>query len=116
MLVGILVPITLFLVTGLIWVTWIYFRSREKQLMIEKGLSYEQMMEFFKTKRDPYLMLKMGIVIFFFGLGLGLGLMVESYSDFDEGVWIPFLLFTFTGLGFVVAFFTARLFEKKNKE
>ena len=104
--VAIFVPVTFRLVTGLVLVTYFYFKSREKTMMIEKGLSYEQMMEFFKTKRDPYSMLKLGIVVFFFGLGLGIGLLIENNSVDSEGTWIPFLLFTLTGVGFIVAFLT----------
>jgi len=115
MLAGILVPIVFFLVTGLVWVTWIYFRSREKQMMIEKGMSYEQMMEFMKTKRDPFVMLKIGIVVFFFGLGLGVGLIIENTFYVEEGTWIPLLIFTMTGLGFIIAFFTTRKLEEKQK-
>ena len=114
--VAIFVPVTFMLVTGLVLVTYFYFKSREKTMMIEKGLSYEQMMEFFKTKKDPYTMLKIGIVIFFFGFGLGLGIIIENNFVEDEGTWIPLLLFTFTGAGFVTAFFTARKMEEKEKE
>jgi F0F1-type ATP synthase assembly protein I len=105
------IPIVLFLVTGLTIVTWIYFRSKEKQLMIEKGLSYEQMMEFFKTKRDPYMMLKIGIVTLFFGIGLGVGLLIDRYTGVEE--WIPFLIISCSGLGFIVAFLITRALENK---
>lgn len=109
----IFIPIVLFLVTGLTIVTWIYFRSKEKQLMIEKGLSYEQMMEFFKTKRDPYMMLKAGIVIFCFGIGLGVGLLIERFTDVEE--WVPFLIISGTGLGFILAFLVTRKLENGKK-
>lgn len=107
----IFIPIILFLVIGVIWVSFIYFKSKEKQLMIEKGLSYDQMMEFFKTKRDPYLMLKIGIVTLFFGVGLGVGLLIERFTYVEE--WIPFLIISMTGLGFVVAFLVTRKLEGK---
>lgn len=107
----IFVPIIMFLVIGVIWVSYIYFKSKEKQLMIEKGLSYDQMMEFFKTKRDPYFMLKIGIVTLFFGVGLGAGLLIERFTYVDE--WIPFLIISMTGLGFVVAFLVTRKLERK---
>ena len=47
--IAVFIPIVMFLVIGLVLVTFFYFRSREKQLMIEKGLSYEQMMELLKA-------------------------------------------------------------------
>lgn len=73
-------------------------------------MSYEQMLEFLKTKRDQFIMLKIGIVTFFFGLGLGLGLFIKDYSDSDA--WVPLFIFTMTGVGFVIAQLFARKLEK----
>ncbi len=105
-----LIPIILFLVLGLVVITWIYFRSKERQMIIEKGLSYEQMQEFFKSRRDKFLFFKIGIVTFFFGLGLGIGMLLQSYYENDA--WVPFFIFTMTGIGFVVAFLWAKKLEE----
>jgi len=112
--VAVFIPIISVIATGLVLVTWFYFRSKEKQMMIEKGMSYEQMIEFIKSKRDPYTLLKMGIIIIFFGLGLGTGLLIEVYTGVEE--WVPFLLFVGTGLGFVLAFIVAKKMEEKDNK
>lgn len=112
--VAVFIPIVITLVVGIIIVTSIYYQSKEKQMMIEKGLSYEQMSEFLKTKRNPYTWLKLGIVITFFGMGLGIGLLIDNYTGVDE--WLPFLIFTFTGLGFVLAYLAERKFEKEKQQ
>lgn len=112
MLVGILVPITFFLVTGLVWVSYIFFRSKEKQMMIEKGMSYEQMVEFIKQRKNPYTMLKLGIISIFFGVGLGVGIFLED-AHYSEG-WIPLLLFVSVGLGMVVAFVVTKKYEMED--
>ncbi|MFA7289032.1 MAG: DUF6249 domain-containing protein [Melioribacteraceae bacterium] len=109
-----LVPIILFLVIGLVMIMFFYFRSKERSLMLEKGLTAEQMLEFYKTKPVPYLGLKFGIVTIFFGVGLGVGMLLETYTT-DE-FWIPFFLITLTGLGFVIAHFAVRELEKKDKQ
>ncbi len=111
--VGVFVPIIFFLVIGLIMVVGIYFRSREKQMLIEKGLDAQSMKEFFEHKRDPYVLMKIGVIAFFFGVGLGIGMMLNEYTDQDY--WIPFLLFTLTGLGFVVANVVAKKLDAKNR-
>jgi hypothetical protein len=125
-----LVPIVMFLVVGIVWVSYIFYRSKEKQMMIEKGLSIEQMMELLKTKRDPYLMLKLGIVILFVGLGLGIGFLTNQltsyqvthgtgadqwmeYRSHDE--WIAFWIVAMTGLGFVAAFLFTRKLKNGNQ-
>ncbi len=111
--VGVFVPIILFLVIGLVIVVSIYFHSREKQMLIEKGLDAQSMKEFFENKRDPYVLMKIGIIAFFFGIGLGIGMMLNEYTD--QEYWIPFLLFTLTGLGFMVANFVAKKLEAKDQ-
>jgi len=109
-----LIPIILFLVTGLVLITWIYFRSKERQMIIDKGMSYEQMQEFFKSRRDKYLFFKLGVVIFFFGVGLGIGLLLQSFYEVDA--WVPFLIFTMTGIGFVVSFLWAKKLEANEQQ
>jgi hypothetical protein len=107
------IPIVMFLVIGVIWVSYYFFKSKEKQMMIEKGMSYEQMIEFLRTKRNPHTWLKIGIVTMFFGIGLGVGLLIKEYTFVEE--WIPFLMITFTGIGFIIAYLAERKFEKENK-
>ena len=108
-------PITGILITliiGLVIATYVYFRSRERQMMIEKGLTAEQMAELFKSKRNPYTWLKLGIIIIGTGLGVGFGVLTENWG-MNEG-FIPLFVITFIGLGFVGAFFISRKFEKED--
>jgi len=109
-----LVPIILFVVIGIIWVSFIYFRSQERQMVIEKGLTQEQIKELFKTKRYPYLSLKLGILILFIGFGLGLGFLFQSFTGNYN--WLAFFVVTFTGVGFVVEFIAAKKYEKRENE
>ena len=99
--VAVFIPIVMFLIIGLIWVTAIYYRSRERQMLIEKGLSAEDMKKFFEQKRDPFWLMKVGIICIFFGIGLGIGLM--SGAEETREVVTPTTIFIFTGLGFVIA-------------
>ena len=99
--VAVFIPIVMFLIIGLIWVTAIYYRSRERQMLIEKGLSAEDMKKFFEQKRDPYWLMKIGIICIFFGIGLGIGLM--SGPEETREVVTPTSIFIFTGIGFVIA-------------
>ena len=109
---GNIVGIVFFLIVGLVSVTFIYFRSKEKQMMIEKGLSYEQMVELLRTKRDPFLLLKLGLLTLFVGFGLGLGFLFNNLTSYEE--WIPFWIVTMTGLGFVAGFIVSRKMKNAN--
>ena len=99
--VAVFIPIVMFLIIGLIWVTFIYYRSRERQMLIEKGLSAEDMKKFFEQKKDPFWLMKVGIICIFFGIGLGIGLM--SGAEETREVVTPTSIFIFTGIGFVLA-------------
>jgi hypothetical protein len=109
--IAVMIPIIITLVTGIVIVTAIFFKSREKQLLIEKGMSAEDIKLFYQEKKDPYTLMKIGIVILFFGLGLGFGLMLKEATD--QEYWVPFLLFTLSGLGFVIANLISNSLNKK---
>ena len=111
-IIAVTIPIVAIVATALVLITAFYYKSREKQLLIEKGLSADQIREFFESKKDPNRLLKFGIIIFAFGLGLGLGIMMEDFTS--KEFWIPLLLFTFTGLGFVASGIVARKYDTKN--
>lgn len=99
--IAVFIPIIMTLVAGLVLVTFFYLRSRERQMLIEKGLSADSIKEFFESKKDPYRMLKIGIVTVAFGISLGLGLWLNDVTS--KEYWTPFSIFTLTGLGFVIA-------------
>lgn len=110
-------PITGILITlicGLVIATYFYFRSRERQMMIEKGLTPEQINELFKSKRNPYTWLKLGVIIIGAGLGIGFGVMVND-AGLNEGL-IPLSIITLTGIGFVASFFISRKYEKEDEQ
>lgn len=110
--IGVFVPIILIIVTGLVIVTFVFFGSKEKQMLIEKGLSPDEIKTFYERKKiDPYMLMKIGIVSIFFGIGLGFGLMLQEYTTKD--FWVPFLLFVSTGIGFVLANVFGRMMTKK---
>lgn len=109
--VAVFIPIILTLVVGLVLVTYFYLRSRERQMLIDKGLTADQIKEFFDRKKDSLNLLKTGIIILFFGLGIGFGMMLKDYSG--KEYWIPFSLFVLTGIGFVIANLVSRKMIKK---
>lgn len=114
--IAVFIPIIATLVTGLILVSYFYFRSKEKQMMMDKGLSYEQMMELLRVKTDHLLTLKAGIIIAFFGVGLGIGFFIRDFSyEYNED-WMAFSIITMTGLGFVAAYFAARQIKKHDEK
>ena len=81
-------------------------------MMIEKGLTVEQISELFKAKKNPYTWLKIGVIIIGTGIGVGLGVLTENIGLYEG--FIPLFIITFIGLGFVAAFFVSRKFEKED--
>jgi uncharacterized membrane protein len=113
-IVALLIPIISVLIVGLVLVTYFYFRARERQMLIEKGLDAKSIKEYFERKKDPYWLLKLGIVVFFFGLGLGIGLILNDNTSSDY--YVPLFLFTFFGLGAVIANLAGKRLERSEKE
>jgi uncharacterized membrane protein YkgB len=99
--VAVFIPIIMTLVVGAVLIVYFYLKSKEKQMLIEKGLSAEEIKKFFEEKRDGLWLMKIGIISIFFGLGLGIGMMLQDATT--KEYWIPFSLFVGTGIGFVVA-------------
>ena len=114
---AIFIPIILFLVIGVVLVSYYYLRSRERQILIEKGLDAESIKEFFNSKRSEkssYNLMKIGIISVAFGLGLGLGIALGDRGG--EDFWVPLFLFVFTGAGFIVANIVGEKLDNKDKK
>ena len=100
--IAVFIPIVMFLVIGLIFVTYLYYRSRERQMLIEKGLSAEEIKQFFQKQKDYFILTKIGIICIFFGIGMGLGFL-SGADEAARETWMPTSIFVFTGMGFVAA-------------
>lgn len=72
----------------------------------EKGLSTEEIKEYFSTKKDNLALFKWGVILAAFGIGLGIGLILEDSTGKD--FYVPIFLFTITGIGFIAANLTAK--------
>jgi len=113
----ILIPIILFLVIGIVLVTHYYLRSKEKQLIIEKGLDAESIKQLYsnrKTVSSSYNLMKIGIISVAFGLGLGLGMAAEESGKAE--FWVPLCIFVFTGVGFITANLIGKKLDDKNAD
>jgi uncharacterized membrane-anchored protein YhcB (DUF1043 family) len=100
-IVAVFIPIIITLVIGVVLIVHFYLHSKEKQMLIEKGLSTEEIKQFFQEKKDGLWLMKIGIISIAFGVGLGFGMFMEDTTS--KEYWVPLSLFVGTGIGFVVA-------------
>ncbi|MCH7516943.1 MAG: hypothetical protein IIB08_07465, partial [Bacteroidetes bacterium] len=63
--IAVFIPIIIVVVVGLVFVTYFFYRSRERQMLIEKGLSAEEVKQFFQKQKDYFVFLKIGIIAIF---------------------------------------------------
>lgn len=118
-----LVPIILFLTTGLVIISFFYLRMKERQSLIEKGLSAEQIQAMYYKKPiviRGYMLLKIGLILVFFGLGLGVGSIFQVigydwHNDATDTIMAT-SIFVFTGAGFIVANLIGKKLEKKEEK
>lgn len=98
---------------GAVVMTSVYFKSRERQMLIERGLSAEEVKQYFmgSERRNKYLMAQIGVILIFFGIGVGLGMFLEDITDRDY--WMVLLIFTVTGLGFILANMVPQMMGKE---
>ncbi len=105
------VPIIFFIVVGAILISYFYFDFRLKQSIVERGLTKEEMVELLKKNRNPYSLLKLGIITMIFAIGLGLGFLLQAATEIDE--WIPFFVLLGLGAGMIVAVFVEKKMQSK---
>lgn len=109
--IAVTIPIFITLVIGLVISVTVYFRSREKQMLIEKGIPPEEIKEFLRERRekDPNGWLKIGILCIFFGMGASSAGYFGEY--YDNGPLAAFSFFLFTGIGFITVYFVSKKLE-----
>ena len=128
---GAVVSIMLFLIIGVVLVVYFYFRSKDRQLIIEKGVSPEMTQNMFRYKFSPYIWFRIGIVIACGSLGILVGnyLMYAFpiihyagyaknpyyYTEVNPAMMI-FSIFFGIGVGFILAFYLSRRMEEKDDE
>lgn len=108
--IALTIPIFTTLFICLVFVSYFYFRSKERQMLLEKNLSSEAINEYFAAKKDPYRLLKIGIIILFLGLGIGFGIMLEPHGSY----FVPLVLISLTGIGFIVSYFVSKKIEQND--
>ena len=112
MLVELFVPIVLFCVIGAIIISHIYYRHQEREQILAKDYTVEEINMLLKSpgKRKVWL-LSTGIITISFGIGLGMGFLL---TDALGGESIGVSLFIFVGIGMVVAYFIGEKIRMKD--
>ncbi|MCX7834419.1 MAG: DUF6249 domain-containing protein [Ignavibacteria bacterium] len=95
----------------------IYTRHRERMRLIEKGLTADEVKNFFKEEKaqNPYRGLKFGIILLFLGAGIILANLMYDVFELSDGYTGGFLIL-FLGLGFLTYYLIIKNKEKKSKE
>lgn len=100
-------------IPGLIILTYLYIRHRERMRLMEKGLTPEEVKSYFssaeiKTKtKSTFGALKWGLLLTFLGLGILLANLLYEMYDIDEGVNVGIIIM-FAGFGFLVYYFIVK--------
>lgn len=91
-------------IPGVIIFWAIYSKHRERMRLIEKGLTPDEVKNYFKDgdkkPRNPYGALKWGILLIFFGAGLFIANILEDKLDLSDGFTFGMVML-FIGFGFL---------------
>lgn len=116
-LIEIMVPFIVFAFPSFVISFYLYLRSKERRLLIEKSVPADVIKELYSRngeQKENYLLIKIGIIAVFFGLGIGIGIYCK---DNNLGkYWTPMLIFVSSGIGLILANTLGIILSKKNKK
>ena len=106
---GLMAIVLFFFSVAAIWGAYIFTRHRERVMMIEKGLSSEEIKSIYQRSGQarPLSALKWGIILVSVGLALVASLIATEVLLVDEAIY-PALIALFGGLGLVLFYRIAR--------
>ncbi|MGD0337639.1 MAG: DUF6249 domain-containing protein [Bacteroidota bacterium] len=113
-----LIPITFFILIGLMFYFGITSKHRERMAMLEKGFSPEQIQSIARRAfrvQSPLASLKWGIIIVAIGLAIIVGNFLRTVYNVDESI-IAGVIFLFAGLALVIYYFIASKKEQETQE
>jgi Domain of unknown function (DUF6249) len=118
-MIPIIAIIFTFGIPGIIIFWAIQSKHRERMKLIERGLTPEEVKEYFKVSdkrpRNPYATLKWGILALSLGIGFFLANILEYTLEIGED-FMPALLLFFGGAGFIVYYMIVRTKQNGNSE
>jgi Na+/melibiose symporter-like transporter len=110
-----MIPIVMFIVSGAVVISYIFFRSRERELILSKDYTAEEMVSLLNPSgKKKGVLVVLGILTTTFGLGMLIGTLVDKATG--ENDYIPFIMFIFVGLGLIISFYVREKLNKKGGE
>jgi len=109
-----LIPLTaiifIFGIPGVIIFWAIYIKHKERTKLMDMGLSPQEAREYFRESerkpKNPYSILKWGILLTMIAIGLFIGILLDEMGFKESLTGVMVLLFG--GLGFLIYFFVVR--------
>jgi hypothetical protein len=107
-----MIPIVMFIVTGAVIITFLFFRSREREMILAKDYTAEELILLLNPgSKKKGVLVVLGILTASFGLGMLIGTMVHNATG--ENDYIPFIMFIFVGIGLITSFYVREKLNKK---
>ena len=107
-----MIPIVMFIVTGAVIITFLFFRSREREIILAKDYTAEELILLLNPgSKKKGVLVVLGILTASFGLGMLIGTMVHNATG--ENDYIPFIMFIFVGIGLITSFYVREKLNKK---
>jgi hypothetical protein len=106
----VVIPVTLFGITGGVIIIALIARHRERMSMVEKGMSAEDIKALYVrgvTQKNPLGSLKWGMLLVAVGLAVLAGLYFDTTFYAPEGIY-PGLIALFGGIALIVFYSIAR--------
>jgi Na+/melibiose symporter-like transporter len=110
-----MIPIVMFIVTGAVIITFLFFRSREREMILAKDYTAEELILLLNPgSKKKGVLVVLGILTASFGLGMLTGTIIDKATG--ENDYIPFIMFIFVGIGLITSFYVREKLNKKEGE
>lgn len=107
-----MIPIILFIVIGAVIITALYLRSREREMILSKEYTAEEMKALLAPgEKKKGGLIVVGILTLSFGLGMIVGTLLKNATGQND--FVPFTMFIFVGAGLITSYYIREKLNKK---
>lgn len=107
-----MIPIILFIVVGAVIITALYLRSREREMILSKDYTAEEIKALLAPgEKKKGGLIVVGILTLSFGLGMIVGTLLKNATGQND--FVPFTMFIFVGAGLITSYYIREKLNKK---
>lgn len=99
-MIAITIPLMAIIASSVVAITYIYLTSKEKQMLIQRGVETEKIKDLYIRQRDGFIISRIGFLLVGIGMGIGFG---QFFADItNQDAMMPFTILVCSGTSLIV--------------